>query len=442
MDAAQLGVCRSRKRKENEMKHNSKHIFALLMLSTMIILQSRPVYAISKLDFFSQLENTNKKVQKIKEQWEERYNKAMSDLEAKVEKAGGQEGKALFNMMRTQMEGDAKNIADNVKNNAKNGNFNLKDSVKGVTQKYANTKLDLATANSLLGDYKHALAQERSKKEQEIRTKIATLEAEEQLPSTKTDADRLKKIAEEKADLAMQLKALEDKDLQKDKKMQAMEKQIQQYADKAGKLSKEIFDEGGKAYMEKATDALFAAAEEDEENEKTEEMYATDYKDFFLGKYEKESSENIARIRYKRQKEYYLALQNLMRVIIIGSAKGKNIADSSENYLVRTTGGETKDGKKVNAPDGIFGGMSMKIGADVQNAKIAARYTEILLAQMRFNTMSEIILWNDKYKLGDYNKDFTKFNLDDYVNKKKSMMDKLKDKATGAVQDKISNYGF
>lgn len=194
--------------------------------------------------------------------------------------------------------------------------------------------------------------------------------------------------------------------------------------------------------MEKATDALFAAAEEDEENEKTEEMYASDYKDFFLGKYEKESSENIARVRYKRQKEYYLALQNLMRVLIIGSAKGKTIADSSENYLVRTTGGETKDGEKVTAPDGIFGGMSMKIGADIQNAKIAARYTELLLAQMRFNAMSEIILWNDKYKLNDYSKDFTAFNLDDYVNKKKSLLDKLKDKTNSTVQDKVSNYSF
>lgn len=424
------------------MKHNSKHIFALLMLSTMIILQSQPVYAISKLDFFTQLENTNKKVQKIKEEWEEKYNKAMSDLEAKVEKAGGQEGKALFNMMRTQMEGDAKNIADNVKNNAKNGNFNLKDSVKGVTQKYANTKLDLATANSLLSDYKYSLAQERSKKEQEIKTKISLLDAEEKLPSTKTDAKRLQEIAQEKADLAMQLKALEDKNSKQNEKMQAMEKQIQKYADEASKLNRELFDEGGKAYMEKATDALFAAAEEDEENEKTEEMYASDYKDFFLGKYEKESSETIARVRYKRQKEYYLALQNLMRVLIIGSAKGKTIADSSENYLVRTTGGETKNGEKVTAPDGIFGGMSMKIGADIQNAKIAARYTELLLAQMRFNAMSEIILWNDKYKLNDYSKDFTAFNLDDYVNKKKSLLDKLKDKANSTVQDKVSNYSF
>ena len=424
------------------MKHNSKHIFALLLLSAVFVLQNQPVYAISKLDFFTQLENMNKKVQKIKEEWEEKYNKAMSDLEAKVEKAGGQEGKALFNMMRTQMEGDAKNIADNVKNNAKNGNFNLKDSVKGVTQKYANTKLDLATANSLLSDYKYSLAQERSKKEQEIKTKISLLDAEEKLPSTKTDAKRLQEIAQEKADLAMQLKALEDKNSEQNEKMQAMEKQIQKYADEASKLNRELFDEGGKAYMEKATDALFAAAEEDEENEKTEEMYASDYKDFFLGKYEKESSETIARVRYKRQKEYYLALQNLMRVLIIGSAKGKTIADSSENYLVRTTGGETKDGEKVTAPDGIFGGMSMKIGADIQNAKIAARYTELLLAQMRFNAMSEIILWNDKYKLNDYSKDFTAFNLDDYVNKKKSLLDKLKDKANSTVQDKVSNYSF
>lgn len=424
------------------MKHNSKHIFALLILSAVFVLQNQPVYAISKLDFFTQLENMNKKVQKIKEKWEEKYNKAMSDLEAKVEKAGGLEGKALFNDIRTQMEGDSKNIIDNVKSNAKNLDFDFKKNIKNVTSKYANTKLDLATANSLLSDYKYSLAQERSKKEQDIKTKISLLDAEEKLPSTKTDAKRLQEIAQEKADLAMQLKALEDKDPEQNEKMQAMEKQIQKYANEASKLNRELLEEGGKAYMEKATDALFAAAEEDEENEKTEEMYASDYKDFFLGKYEKESSETIARVRYKRQKEYYLALQNLMRVLIIGSAKGKTIADSSESYLVRTTGGETKDGEKVAAPDGIFGGMSMKIGADIQNAKIAARYTELLLAQMRFNAMSEIILWNDKYKLNDYSKDFTAFNLDDYVNKKKSSLDKLKDKANSTVQDKVSNYGF
>lgn len=73
----------------------------------------------------------------------------------------------------------------------------------------------------------------------------------------------------------------------------------------------------------------------------------------------------------------------------------------------------------------------MKIGADIQNAKIAARYTELLLAEIRFVTMQEMISWNDKFK--NSKKDVTKFNLDDYVYKKKGVKDFLDDKLQQGV---------
>ena len=81
--------------------------------------------------------------------------------------------------------------------------------------------------------------------------------------------------------------------------------------------------------------------------------------------------------------------------------------------------------------------MAAKIGADVQNAKLAARYLELLLAEMRFNSMVEINSWNDKFK--NTKKDVTKFNLDDYIYKKKSLQDTVNNK----LQDTISGWqGF
>ena len=65
---------------------------------------------------------------------------------------------------------------------------------------------------------------------------------------------------------------------------------------------------------------------------------------------------------------------------------------------------------------------------------------ELLLAEIRFNTMTEINLWNDKYRLMDYSKDYTKFNLDDYVAKKKSLLDQAKDKAKDAATSGISGW--
>ena len=62
---------------------------------------------------------------------------------------------------------------------------------------------------------------------------------------------------------------------------------------------------------------------------------------------------------------------------------------------------------------------------------------ELLLAEMRFNSMVEINSWNEKFK--NTKKDVTKFNLDDYIYKKKSLQDTVNNK----LQDTISGWqGF
>lgn len=409
------------------MKNMSIKILTLVLTSCFLTCSN--VYAISKLDFFTQVENFGKSVQKEQEKWEKQYGKALDDLHDKAIKAGGAEGGALFNVLQKQMEGSVVNFTDNVKNQAvSGGKVDLSSAFSESIRNFANTQLEAAMAKSMLDDYKKALAAERNAKEKAIDEELMILEAKLKI-SSKDNEEEIEKLATRIADLKAEKEDLKNKSALRDKKAEQLQKNADEASKAVSDLEKTISGQNTQKYLDKITDSLFSSnkdekdIEEQEEQQQLEDMYGADISEFFLGKYEYVGSENIARVRTKRQQEYYKALQNLMRVIIVGAVKGEEFEKKSEAYLKQTT--------KV---DGQLGGMAAKIGADVQNAKLAARYLELLLAEMRFNSMVEINSWNDKFK--NTKKDVTKFNLDDYVYKKTSLKDKLNDK----IQDTIGGW--
>ena len=282
----------------------------------------------------------------------------------------------------------------------------------------------------MLDDYKNALAAERNAKEKNIDEELMILEAK--LKVTKDDSEEKEELATRIADLKAEKEDLKNKTALRDKKAEQLQKNATDAAKALSDLEQKISDQNTQKYLDKITDSLFSSKKDEEDIEAQEEqqqlddMYGSDVEEFFVGKYEYVGSKNIARVRAKRQQEYYKALQNLMRVLVVGAVKGEEFEKKSEAYLEQTT--------KV---DGQLGGMAAKIGADVQNAKLAARYLELLLAEMRFNSMVEINSWNDKFK--NTKKDVTKFNLDDYIYKKKSLQDTVNNK----LQDTISGWqGF
>ena len=411
------------------MKNTSIKILTLVLASCFLTCQN--TYAISKLDFFTQVENFGKSVQKEKEKWEKRYGKALYDLHDKAIKAGGAEGGALFNVLQKQMEGSVVNFTDNVKNQAvSGGKVDLGSAFSDITKNFANAQLTAAMAQSTLDDYKKAVAAERNAKEKDIDEKLMILEAK--LKVIKDDSEEKEKLATRIADLSAEKEDLKNKTALRDEKAEQLQKNATAAAKVVSDLEQTINGQNTQKYLDKITDSLFSSKKDEEDIEAQEEqqqlddMYGSDIAEFFIGKYEYVGSQNIARVRAKRQQEYYKALQNLMRVLVVGAVKGEEFEKKSEAYLDQTT--------KV---DGQLGGMAAKIGADVQNAKLAARYLELLLAEMRFNSMVEINSWNDKFK--NTKKDVTKFNLDDYIYKKNSLKDKINNK----LQDTISGWqGF
>ena len=411
------------------MNNTSIKILTLVLASCFLTCQN--TYAISKLDFFTQVENFGKSVQKEQEKWEKRYGKALYDLHDKAIKAGGAEGGALFNVLQKQMEGSIVNFTDNVKNQAvSGGKVDLGSAFSDITKNFANAQLTAAMAQSTLDDYKKAVAAERNAKEKDIDEKLMILEAK--LKVIKDDSEEKEKLAIRIADLKAEKEDLKNRAALRDEKAEQLQKKATAAAKAVSDLEQTINGQNTQKYLDKITDSLFSGKKDEkdleaqEEQQQLDDMYGSDIAEFFIGKYEYVGSQNVARVRAKRQQEYYKALQNLMRVLVVGSVKGEEFEKKSEAYLDKTS--------KV---DGQLGGMAAKIGADVQNAKLAARYLELLLAEMRFNSMVEINSWNDKFK--NTKKDVTKFNLDDYIYKKNSLKDTINNK----LQDTISGWqGF
>lgn len=411
------------------MKNTPIKILTLVLASCFLTCQN--TYAISKLDFFTQVENFGKSVQKEQEKWEKRYGKALYDLHDKAIKAGGAEGGALFNVLQKQMEGSVVNFTDNVKNQAvSGGKVDLGSAFSDITKNFANAQLTAAMAQSTLDDYKKAVAAERNAKEKDIDEKLMILEAK--LKVIKDDSEEKEKLAIRIADLKAEKEDLKNRAALRDEKAEQLQKKATAAAKAVSDLEQTINGQNTQKYLDKITDSLFSGKKDEkdieaqEEQQQLDDMYGSDIAEFFIGKYEYVGSQNVARVRAKRQQEYYKALQNLMRVLVVGSVKGEEFEKKSEAYLDQTS--------KV---DGQLGGMAAKIGADVQNAKLAARYLELLLAEMRFNSMVEINSWNDKFK--NTKKDVTKFNLDDYIYKKNSLKDTINNK----LQDTISGWqGF
>lgn len=411
------------------MNNTSIKILTLVLASCFLTCQN--TYAISKLDFFTQVENFGKSVQKEQEKWEKRYGKALYDLHDKAIKAGGAEGGALFNVLQKQMEGSIVNFTDNVKNQAvSGGKVDLGSAFSDITKNFANAQLTAAMAQSTLDDYKKAVAAERNAKEKDIDEKLMILEAK--LKVIKDDSEEKEKLAIRIADLKAEKEDLKNRAALRDEKAEQLQKKATAAAKAVSDLEQTINGQNTQKYLDKITDSLFSGKKDEkdieaqEEQQQLDDMYGSDIAEFFIGKYEYVGSQNVARVRAKRQQEYYKALQNLMRVLVVGSVKGEEFEKKSEAYLDQTS--------KV---DGQLGGMAAKIGADVQNAKLAARYLELLLTEMRFNSMVEINSWNDKFK--NTKKDVTKFNLDDYIYKKNSLKDTINNK----LQDTISGWqGF
>lgn len=386
--------------------------------------------AVHKLDFFAMPEAAMKNVKKVKTEWEEIYGDNMQQLQEKVLRATGYEGAAVFNaFIKPNLDSTIGNTTNSLYGQIESGHFDsdallsnatgtFNQQIKNITSQVNSLNKDLdsafasaATAAQALKDYDDAKIAARKSKEEEITKRLAELEAQQKDKYNQMDPDKVKEAAEEVASLTKQLEELrrEDSttDAEREKLVQKMNTQTASAANIQNQLNALTSESGVSQLVTDELKKFFTIKDEEADEEENEKLYANEIDSFFLAKYAYANSDTIAVIDKNRRKAYYEALQNLLRTGVQDISNSKVIEDTSRTYA-----GE--DGQ-VTKVDGLYGGMSMRIGADIQNIKLAYRFTELLLAEIRYSAIQDIVKWNDKYKLRDYDKDVTEFNLDDYV---------------------------
>ncbi|MBR3502147.1 MAG: hypothetical protein IKO06_04500, partial [Alphaproteobacteria bacterium] len=160
----------------------------------------------------------------------------------------------------------------------------------------------------------------------------------------------------------------------------------------------------------------------DDDQEDTKSIYETEIEALFLKEDEISSSENLARIKYNRAREYYNAIKNAMVIAVNSGSKSVQIEQKVGQYA--EMGGKTEGNAALK---------NVNVGAMIQKAKAAGRLTEALLAEMRLKTTQDMVSWNNKYHLYDYKKPVTIFEFDSYALKKSD----LKNQAMSLLKDQI-----
>lgn len=392
-----------------------------VLVFTSLFLSFSEAHAIIKLDFFEPIADVLKFVEKTLSKYENIYNEQLEKLNQKLTSAFGQEGMKIFREFVVKP-------GTIFFNSVASGQFNANGSagssfVNSLGNLIGKEQLEYAFLDKSLRDMVDSKEKEKQDKLLEIEEYLVRLQSERsalndqlQDPALQTE-DNLKaldeydqKIASLQAEfeLVKAKKVLEDPEVkgQIDKKKEK-QKTILEKTDKYSLTS-----------MQKELDnfkieEIFGTSID---QEATEDLYQTGVEKLFLKENEVMSPENINRIMQARHEEFYEAEKNLLKVIV---NTNKSI-DKTKEYMEKCQ-------EMSSEAEGRFGTASMRVCIDLQSAKAAAQYMEMLLAELRFETAQEIQSWNDKYKMRDYSHDMTSLNLDDYVlsdNEKKGNQNK------------------
>lgn len=187
-------------------------------------------------------------------------------------------------------------------------------------------------------------------------------------------------------------------------KLSAIEEQMYELRSKASEAA-------GKA----AADKLKSLKGDDDGAAELQETIAKN----FLKEDAAESSENIVPLVAYRN---FIAMQDSVQ------AFNTALVIKKTRYADNDSADETAD--KVVQMDGATSSLGMDTKLKIENMKSILKYNDLLLQDMKMKTATELAKMK-KYKLTDYSKNVTEFNLDDYVFNKKSTKEKLTNLAKG-----------
>ena len=421
------------------------------------------VLAESKLDFTEPVSEAVRKVEKVKEKIEQKYNETLEKLNSKIRKVTSGEGSALF---KKYVKDNYSNIGKGIANgNISVEDFSLNDLSESLKSQVGNIKQDVVNLENLAEDYRQTLQNEKEEKVRALEAQLAIYQAEHeavdkylaQLKKGENSSSLLEQYRTEKQTLEKSLEqslnnaVIRSKIEELDKKIAELESEngsedtatdiqnfeaklndleiliantqgeikdvmamdtendatLQKYKDDISKYNQMLVDINIQQSSQDLLKTLNTKADElfgDDEEEKVQAVYESNIERLFLGENEYEGNTNVARISQARKKEYYEALQNMLRAYLNTQRDIKQTSEKSVSCV-----------DAMPVADGINGQQTMQVCVDLQNAKAAFGMTELLLAKLRFMAIKDMAGWHNQNKLRSYSDDLTVFNLDNYI---------------------------
>ena len=395
--------------------------------------------------FFDSIQNlvinrVGSKVMKMKSNDEGATSEQEQDLSQKTLKPEEKEGNKLFNKI-------AGKSADFGLKSAKGflsaGDYSVNGMKNALLGQISNEIAAAAAKRKAYEDLVEAKENEKLKKKMAMQKQMTILQSQHSALESLIDQDptpervsQLDTVDKAIADLALQIKENDEKDVLNDSQVRKTKKDLESLNAKISSISSSLseseltekLNDMVDKQMEAMLDKLF-----DDDDDDNGELYRNAIARLFLKEGEAENSKNIKRVMDERKREYFEAVKNAFDVALQGHDKRKSIYDRS----VACTDAQLK------MADGRFGQDALKICVEMQNAIAAAGYFETLLAIIQLDTIGEMQKWDNKYKLNNYKKykeEEIKFNLDDYLVTYEDYMKKLKPTDTSKLQDLGKGY--
>ena len=245
-------------------------------------------------------------------------------------------------------------------------------SVLDVLQKsILTTNVDIADLEQRKQDFIKAGEAAKMSKYQAIIVQKTELEAKWKAINTAlVDDPDNQDLLKQQEDLSKQIAELEgqarmvlQEDVQNTVYISNLEGKIGNLRTLAGSLGDKLKAENTLSFLDKQADNFEA-----EDKEAVGELYDSNIYRFFISDEDLKDTENVAKVKLERDKEYYKSVKHMW----------ENIASSYINLTKTDETAKACADLSVQA-DSIFGAQAMQICADLQNAKAAAQYMEMML---------------------------------------------------------------
>lgn len=408
---------------EKKMNKKVRSILAVLCVLGAFCWYATPASAVWYIEGAGMVIGMGSKVAKDKNNEEINTTTMLEKLNRKIIKGDGGESEKIYKDLAIGAMDAAADMAK--------GQYNAKDYIEKGLKDALDKELTMLTGEyneweKKMNDAIEAQEKEKLDKKQAIQKQMIVLQAQRDAlfdlitkePTEEREA-QLIEIDRAIADLALQEKQISEKEVMDAKPVRKAKQKMSKLQKKIEEISAKYTDEKIQDMLQTETMKLFGMDTETDEKE----IYETAISKLFLAEDEAETSQNIKRVMDERKREYYDAVKNALETVV-----------TTQDSIERTNkhSRDCVDGSM--GADSVFGAMGMKLCVEMQNAIVATGFLEVLLASLQLETTTELQRWDNKYRLNDYEKDITKFNLDDYMLEKEDLLSRAKEELKNRIK--------